>query len=265
MPGHGELRAGAHAETAADRPRRRASCPSASRASPAPRRSARRSPSAATAASFSKKRLQTSVEMVKPGGTGTPALRHLRQAGALAAQRVLHALVAVGRAAAEEVDVLGQAQPPSLRDVRDAIEERHGRGQEAEPVRADLRVLRHHEHVVEEAVDRRAQAGQRAQPRLVARRWHPPARSPRACSPRFRVVLEERRGDRRRLLVAQDVLGALEGDRQVREVVARLGAHARGARASAGAPRADRRDASGSRAASTASTSSAGKPRAIST
>jgi hypothetical protein len=34
--------------------------------------------------------------MVNPGGTGNPAVGHLGQAGALAAQHILHAAVAVG-------------------------------------------------------------------------------------------------------------------------------------------------------------------------
>jgi hypothetical protein len=48
------------------------------------------------------------------GGDGHPGVRHLGEAGALAAERVLHVLVTVGLAAAEEVDVLTHEVPPRL-------------------------------------------------------------------------------------------------------------------------------------------------------
>ena len=50
--------------------------------------------------------LQTSVEMVKPGGTGTPARAHLGQAGAFAAENIFHLAVAIGCAAAEAINVV---------------------------------------------------------------------------------------------------------------------------------------------------------------
>ena len=49
---------------------------------------------------------QASVWMVKPGGTGKPGVGHLGEAGAFAAEFILHLAVAFGLAAAEEVNVL---------------------------------------------------------------------------------------------------------------------------------------------------------------
>ena len=96
-------------------------------------------------------------------------VRHLRQAGALAAQRVLHALVAVRLAAAEEVDVLGHSSTSESRDVRDAIEKGHGlRGQEAQPVRADAEGRPPSRARRRRSGPRAAQSRQRAQPRLVS-------------------------------------------------------------------------------------------------
>jgi hypothetical protein len=50
-------------------------------------------------------RVQTSVVMVKPGGTGSP-MRHFREVRALAAEERLHLAVAVAAAVAEEINQL---------------------------------------------------------------------------------------------------------------------------------------------------------------
>ena len=49
--------------------------------------------------------LQTSVEMVNPGGTGRSGPRHFREPGAFAAEHIFHFSVAIGRAVAERVHV----------------------------------------------------------------------------------------------------------------------------------------------------------------
>ena len=61
--------------------------------------------------------LQTSVEIVNPGGTGSLARRHFRQPGALAAEHVLHLSVAVGGSVAERVDILLHVLAPMLHMV----------------------------------------------------------------------------------------------------------------------------------------------------
>ena len=102
--GHGELRAGAHAEQqrivdAAEllaHQRLRASASASWIWS---------STSFGTLLPFSKKRLQTSVEMVKHRRNGHARLAHFREASAFAAEHVPHLAVAVGRASAKRVNV----------------------------------------------------------------------------------------------------------------------------------------------------------------
>ena len=209
----------------------------------------------------STKRLQAAVEIVKPGRHGQAGVGHLRQAGALAAEQCPSCPCCRppcrrrrSRRTGSTLSLRASRCPRCDRRARAACAE------QAEAVGAHLRVLRHHEHVVEEAVHRRRAApASDAQPRLVAA-VGARSRPDRRVQLALRVLLKQRRvhGGRRRL-VAQDVLGALERDRQVLEVLAwppraRGAAPAAARSASCGSSR-----ASGSRAPSTASTSSGGE------
>ncbi len=103
--GHGELRAGAHADQQRVRSRRRASGPCALRASPA-------ASSIWSSISAGNLVVVLEVDVADFGGNGEAGRHrhagpaHFGQAGALAAEGVFHLSVAVGRAAAEGVDVL---------------------------------------------------------------------------------------------------------------------------------------------------------------
>ena len=123
---------------------------------------------------------------MNPAGTGKPGVGHLGQARALAAERVLHRPVAVGLAVAEEVDeLLGRLCRRRLRDlralrglcllralrflrhyaptspfrnnfrnIRQLKDQSLEPPQQPKPRIAQLRVVGHHHHIVEELRDR---------------------------------------------------------------------------------------------------------------
>ena len=104
--------------------------------------------------------LQTSVEMVKPGGHGHAGAAHLGQAGAFAAEDVFHLAVAVGRAAAELVNVFfhivaSRSEFSVTISEKSAIVENSVQEvmQQREPVSPDGCVRRVHQHFVEEEID----------------------------------------------------------------------------------------------------------------
>ena len=162
---HGELRAGAHAQQQRVRRHRRASCPCALRASS--------SAFQHLLVDFGGNLLiVVEVDVADFGGDREAGrhrhagLAHLGQAGAFAAERVFHVPVAVGRSAAERVDIflMPLMMSPASTCSRDDFRKIRNGGkfgqqavQQRQPVLPDAFVRRIHQHLVEEQIDFGAQ------------------------------------------------------------------------------------------------------------
>src|SRR5262245_49928435 len=158
--------------------------------------------------------LQALVDTVNPGGTGSPAF-------------VISARPAPLPPSVSFMSLLPSALPPpkkytywvtlasELGDVGDASTQGSGLGQERHAVVAQLLVLVHHEHFVEESVHRGPQPPQRHQALLVAavhrlEQGHRLEEGLLGGQPE--QVLPHRRQARALL---EDVVHPLEGDREL--------------------------------------------------
>ena len=156
--GHGELGAGAHADAAADRRRRPASCPSSAS-------SLASACAISSSISFGTLILVLEIDVADFGGDGEAGRHgharaaHLGQAGAFAAENVFHLSVAVGGAAAKCVNVFFHDCLSVTISEKSAIVGKLGQQtvEQRQTVPPDVRVGRVDQHLVEEEIDFGAQ------------------------------------------------------------------------------------------------------------